>query len=319
MNIENSININFENYLISIIMPAYNAAAYIKEAIDSVLAQTYLNWELIIIDDGSTDDTAKIVKEESLKDKRIRCYYQANGKQGKARNLGISKSNGKYLAFLDSDDIWMPEKLEIQVIEIQEKNVDLVFSDSYIFNNAETDLYKRMNIKGAVFYDRNSVQLFLKGNGIPILTVLVKKEKIITAGGFSEKFDIQNVEDYHLWLKLLMSNNIFYSSDQVLAKYREHNNSATANDKIVLDKIPNVFFDLLKKFPEHQKLIKNELKLKFILVYKNNTFKKQELAMWINKNSKYLSKQKESYMYLFLNFLLPTKVTKRLLIYFLNA
>ncbi|AWK02993.1 hypothetical protein HYN56_01680 [Flavobacterium crocinum] len=319
MNIENSININFENYLISIIMPAYNAAAYIKEAIDSVLAQTYLNWELIIIDDGSTDDTAKIIKEELLKDQRIKYYYQANGKQGKARNLGISKSNGKYLAFLDSDDIWMPQKLEIQVIEIQEKNVDLVFSDSYIFNNSETDLYKRMNIKGAVFYERNSVQLFLKGNGIPILTVLVKKEKIITAGGFSEKLDIQNVEDYHLWLKLLMSNNIFYSSDQVLAKYREHNNSATANDKIVLDKIPNVFFDLLENFPNYQKLIKRELKLKFILVYKNNTFKKQELAMWINKNSKYLSKQKESYMYLLLNFLLPTKVTKRLLIYFLNA
>lgn len=304
---------------VSIIMPAYNAANYIKESINSVLDQTFKDWELIIIDDGSLDNTAKMVKG-FFENPRIRYYYQENGKQGKARNLGISKSRGKYLAFLDADDVWLPEKLEFQVIEIEEKNVDLIFSDSYIFSNSEVNkLSKKMNIQGSCFYDKNAIELFLQGNRIPILTVLVKKEKVIAVGGFSEKLDIQNVEDYHLWLKLLMSNNIFYSSNQVLAKYREHNNSATSSDKLVLDKVPNVFFDLFQHFPNYRELIKKELKIKFNLIYKKNIFTKLELGIWIKKNTKYLSKEKISFMYLFFNLLLPTKVTKRLLIYWLNS
>ena len=247
-------------------MPAYNAEYYINDAINSVINQTYNNWELIIIDDGSIDNTAKVINEWVLKDKRIQYYYQENGKQGKARNFGISKSSGLYLTFLDADDIWLPEKLAIQTTVIQQKEVDLVFSDSYVFNDNEIfNISKKMNIPSEVFYDKNSVTLFLKGNRIPILTVLLKKEKVIAVKGFSEDLEIQNVEDYHLWLKLLMSNCVFYSSDNVLAKYRIHNNSATSADKLVIDKIPNVFFDLLKNFPNYREQIKMELKLKMSL------------------------------------------------------
>ena len=171
----------------------------------------------------------------------------------------------------------------------------------------------------AVFYDKSSLELFLKENRIPILTVVVKKDKVINVGSFSEKLDIQNVEDYHLWLKLLLSNGVFYSSDHILAKYRVHGNSATSNDKVALDKIPTAFYDLLQIYPSYKKQIEQELKLKFKSIYKRNLFKKHELAIWIKKNTQYLSKAKMSYLYLFLNFLLPTKVTKRALIYILNA
>lgn len=305
---------------VSIIMPAYNAENYIEASIKSVLDQTYLKWELIIVDDGSTDNTAKIVKELLDKDIRIQYYYQENGKQGKARNFGISKSNGVYLAFLDADDLWLPEKLEIQIEEIQEKKVDLVFSDSYVFNNDEAfDISKKMNIPSEVFYDKTSVKLFLKGNRIPILTVLVKREKVIYVGGFSEELDIQNVEDYHLWLKLLISKCVFYSSNYILTKYRVHANSATSADKIVHDKIPNVFFDLLQLYPSYKEQIEDELKLRFKLIYKNNLFTKSELAFWIKKNTQYLSKSHLSFIYLFLNFFMPTKITKRSLMYLLNA
>ncbi len=305
---------------VSIIMPAYNVEDYIGASIESVFNQTYNNWELIVVDDGSIDSTSKIVKEWHKKEKRIQYYYQENGKQGKARNLGISISSGVYLAFLDADDIWLPDKLEIQIKELQKNKVDLVFSDSYVFNNDEIlDVSQKMNVHTGVFYDKSSLELFLKENRIPILTVVVKKDKVINVGSFSEKLDIQNVEDYHLWLKLLLSNGVFYSSDHILAKYRVHGNSATSNDKVALDKIPTAFYDLLQIYPSYKKQIEQELKLKFKSIYKRNLFKKHELAIWIKKNTQYLSKAKMSYLYLFLNFLLPTKVTKRALIYILNA
>ncbi|RZJ52364.1 MAG: glycosyltransferase, partial [Flavobacterium sp.] len=250
------------NSLISIIMPAYNAESYIKDSVRSVIDQTYSNWELIIIDDGSTDNTAAIVNELVEKDSRIFYYYQENGRQGRARNNAISKSKGFYLAFLDADDLWLPEKLSIQIAEIEQKNADLVLSDSYVFQDNEVfDISKKMNIPNAVIYDQNALPEFLRVNKIPILTVLVKKDKVINVGGFSEKPDIQNVEDYHLWLKLLMSDCIFYTSETVLARYRIHNNSVTSADKMVLDKVPNVFFDLLQLYPDYKLQIEKELKL----------------------------------------------------------
>jgi glycosyltransferase involved in cell wall biosynthesis len=92
-------------------MPAYNAANYIQEAIDSVINQTFVDWELIIVDDGSTDHKKDIITAKNvLVDERIHYYYQENGKQGKARNLAI-KIKRKYLAFLDADDLWIPQKI----------------------------------------------------------------------------------------------------------------------------------------------------------------------------------------------------------------
>src|ERR1700744_5385897 len=99
--------------LISIIMPAYNAENFIGSAIESVLDQTYLNWELIVVNDGSTDQTAAIVETFAASDKRIKCISQPNMRQGAARNTGIKNSRGDLIAFLDADDLWLPGKLEL--------------------------------------------------------------------------------------------------------------------------------------------------------------------------------------------------------------
>jgi glycosyltransferase involved in cell wall biosynthesis len=305
--------------LISIIIPTYNSAELIGAAIDSVLAQTYQNWECIIVDDGSTDNTLKLCNQYIKLDSRVKYLYQENGKQGKARNLGISKANGFYLAFLDADDLWLPEKLSVQIVQIQKHDVDLVFSDSYVFNdNALNNLSQKMNVLDAILYDKNSMQLFLEINKVPILTVLVKREKVLSVGGFSENLDIQNVEDYHLWLKLLMTNCMFYSSSRILAKYRIHNTAATSSDKLSLDKIPVAFFDLIQLYPRYKGQIEFELKLKFKRIYKTKLFTKSELGVWIKKNTTYLSKSKVTQFYLFLNFLFPAKVTKRILMLILN-
>jgi teichuronic acid biosynthesis glycosyltransferase TuaG len=306
--------------LISVIMPAYNSSNFISEAIHSVIIQSYTNWELLIINDGSTDTTSEIALNFCNLDSRIKYYYQENGKQGKARNLGISKANGEFIAFLDADDLWLSEKLEIQIKEIFNRNVDLIFSNSYIiYGNESNVLNETLNIPSDIYHDRTSIPMFLKKNRVPILTVLVKKAKLIEVNGFSEIEEIQNVEDYHLWLKLLMSNATFYSVKGVLAKYRFHNDSVTSNDKVALKKIPFAFFDLMTNNVKYKNEIKLELKYKFILIYYNNLFTKSELRFWIEKNTTYLSKSNFKYLYLFLNSMLPTKVTKRILIYILNA
>jgi teichuronic acid biosynthesis glycosyltransferase TuaG len=206
-------------------MPAYNAADYIAESIESVINQTYKNWELMVVDDGSTDDTAVIVDGYRNTDSRVKYLYQQNGRQGKARNLGIKNSTGKYIAFLDADDKWTPEKLSLQTeILNATPTIDLLFSQGFILNDTQvTD----MNVDVKEIWARDNVADFVHHNRIPILSVLVKKEVLEQVAGFSEKTDIQNVEDYHLWLKLLLTGKQFRSIPHRLFYYRVHPGQST--------------------------------------------------------------------------------------------
>ncbi len=301
-------------------MPAYNASNYIQEAIDSVIAQTYTDWELIIVDDGSTDNTSGLVKEYLLKDSRIQYFYQENGKQGKARNLAISKSKGVYLAFLDADDLWLSEKLEIQIKEIKDNNVDLVFSDSYIFNNDNVfDRSRKMNTLHQIFKSEEALKLFLVVNRIPILTVLAKKDKILLVDGFSEKLIIQNAEDYHLWLKMLISGCVFYGSDKTLASYRVHSDSSTSQDKLASKQIPEVFFDLLQNNPQLKQILISYLKKILQKQYNGRTCTKSDFYLIINENCRYLDKQFYAPFYKIINYFFGTKITKKVLNHVLNA
>jgi glycosyltransferase involved in cell wall biosynthesis len=308
-----------EEVLVSIIMPAYNAANYIQEAIDSVINQTFVDWELIIVDDGSTDHTKEVIAKNVLVDERIHYYYQKNGKQGKARNLAISKSKGTYLAFLDADDFWIPQKLEMQLIEIEEKNVDLVFSDSYIFSTQQKiDSNKRMHTINRLLQGDEALRLFLIGNRIPNLTVLAKKEKIIAVGGFTTLMNIQNAEDYHLWLKLLIDGCAFYGSDKTLAYYRVHENSSTFHDKYASDQVIEALFNLLNKNPNVSSMIVEALKREF----KRQSSKWQsqtDFAIFIDKNCAYLNKEFYAPFYKMLNYFVGVKNTRRFLNRLLNA
>ena len=126
--------------LVSVIMPAYNAERYIAESIQSVLDQSYGNWELVVVDDGSTDKTAETVQRFAAGDSRVNCIFQQNSGQGKARNAGIENSSGSLIAFLDADDLWLREKLERQVQFLIDTKVDVVYSDVIIFYERDTDL-----------------------------------------------------------------------------------------------------------------------------------------------------------------------------------
>lgn len=122
------------NSLVSIIIPAYNAQEYIGETIESVLAQSYKNWELLIIDDGSIDNT-KIIIEYYLSDSRIHYFFQSNIGVSVARNKGISHANGDFIAFLDSDDTWNTNNLDLKIQCLKYFNVDFVFSDANIIDD----------------------------------------------------------------------------------------------------------------------------------------------------------------------------------------
>ena len=207
--------------LVSIIIPAYNAQKYITDSIRSVLAQTYPNWELIVVDDGSTDQTATIVNEFVRQDSRIRYIFQENGRLGKARNTGLMNAGGSLIAFLDSDDLWISTKLEKQTRAMAENNADVVFSKAYVFRdeniNDETEILTSSvgKFSGPEFFDA-----LIRQPQIPVLTVLLKKSALDRVGLFEEGKAYHGCEDYDLWLRLARAGVIFYGMSDVLARYR---------------------------------------------------------------------------------------------------
>lgn len=221
-----------DNTLVSIIMPAYNAEKYIAESIDSVLSQTYTNWELLVIDDGSTDSTKNIVESYAKDDGRIFYYYQENGKQGKARNLGIEKSEGDLIAFLDSDDLWLPSKLEVSLNEFSSNDLDLLFTNAYYFQESfdwnELEILGRFAVQSQEYIGKEGLSFFLFENRIPMLTVLVKKKALEAVGGFRDR---GRAEDYELWLNLLSKGFRLKSIDVFSGLYRLHDSSTSSTDK----------------------------------------------------------------------------------------
>jgi len=215
--------------LVSIIMPAYNAEKYIAASIESVLAQTYSAWELTVVDDGSTDRTATVVQEFVRRDPRIKYVFQENGRLGKARNTGVRNSTGPLVAFLDSDDLWMPTKLEAQTRAMAENNADVVYSKSYVFrdesiyNETETLKSPAGKFSGPDFFDFLVCQ-----NQIPVLTVLLKRSALDRIGLFEEGEAYHGCEDYDLWLRLARAGFVFYGMSDVLARYRRHEKAMTA-------------------------------------------------------------------------------------------
>lgn len=205
--------------LVSIVMPAYNAEKFIEESIKSVINQSYKNWELLVINDCSKDFTQEIIKKYCLKDKRIELFNQErNSGVVEARNKGIQESKGKYIAFLDSDDLWEEKKLEIQIKYMEEKELVITYT-SYSHINEEGDFIKEIIVPESLNYSEA-----LRGNQIGCLTVIVNKNKV-------ENFQMPNLrhEDYATWLNILKKDITAYGIRRNLAKYRKVNNSISSN------------------------------------------------------------------------------------------
>lgn len=208
--------------LVSIIMPAYNAAKFIAESISSVIAQTYKNWELIVVDDGSTDDTKNIIQEFVTLDDRIRYVYQKNARQGKARNTGIAIAKSELIAFLDADDLWLPHMLESQTKLLCIRQADLVFSQVKFIDTESNPLDDFHGVSRDTFEGVTGLQDLIKGNTIPIATVLSKKDAVLKAGAFKNSHELQYGEDYDLWLRMLLTGAKLVCNAKPVALYRKH-------------------------------------------------------------------------------------------------
>ncbi len=218
-------------HLVSIIMPAYNADKYIAQSIQSVLEQTYQNWELIIVDDGSTDRTAQIVQDFLSLDDRIKYVFQLNKGLGSARNKGINNSTGELIAFLDSDDLWIKEKLELQVRRMEETKADLVFSDGFIFPEHDgTDETVSFQTIIGKFAGADMFSLSFVRNRIPVLSVLTRRETLNQVGLFDEDRRCHGAEDYDLWLRMAKHGAVFYGMKEKLVRYRIHTEAMSRNE-----------------------------------------------------------------------------------------
>lgn len=207
--------------LISVITPAYNAARFIGETIESVQKQTYSNWEMIIVDDCSTDDTVQIVESYQEKDPRIRLYkLEKNSGSAVARNTAMEQAKGRYIAFLDSDDRWLPEKLEKQLQFMQEKDIAFSFTTYVRMLEDGTRTRAYSNTPEVVGYDD-----LMKRCVIGCLTVMLDREKI----GHLKMVNIRTRQDYVYWLTITKKGFLAYGLPEVLAEYRLVENSISSN------------------------------------------------------------------------------------------
>jgi len=239
--------------LISVIIPAYNASSFIEIAVESIVSQTYKNIEIIIVDDGSKDNTFEKALTLSEKYQNVKAITQVNSKQGIARNNGINNSNGEYLAFLDADDEWLPNKIEIQLNYLFAYKADMVFTDGFLFitdkNIALADIYKttespiEIEASKGIISGENGIKLLHIKNRIPTSSVLCKKSAIVNAGLFTTNPELQNCEDYLLWFNLVKQGYKLVGIPEKLLLYRVHPNSSTIG-------IRNIMFPLIKSIYE---------------------------------------------------------------------
>lgn len=256
---------------VSVMVLTYNRANMLKETIDSILNQTFKDFELIVVDNYSTDNTEEIIK--SYDDKRIKYFKNRNyGLLAVNRNFAIQKSKGEYIAICDDDDLWLPEKLEKQLLEFErDEKIGLVCSNGFSFD--ETGKHRKIGKSKSGYFTFKDL---LIGNKIICCSAIFKKDILNDVGTFDESREIFTGEDYELWLRIAKRYKIRYIGIP-LVKYRIH---AGALQKMYFDrrKLLKVSKEIYKKLLERKVI---DLKVYRQLIDKLNY---QELILKLVKN-----------------------------------
>ena len=237
--------------LISIITPTYNREAFLPAAIESVLAQSYKEFELIIVDDGSTDNSRELINAYADKDPRVKYLYQENQRQSVARNYALSIAKGDFICFLDSDNYWPHDKLEksLKAFE-QHPEADIVYGDCITIDEQGNELH-RNNMRR---YSGNIAALLLKDNFVSMNTTMTRRKCFNEMGGMSGKRRV--ADDYDLWLKFSARYRFQYIPE-FLAYYRVMENQISSNKKLRFETNEKIILDFLAAFPdavsEHEK------------------------------------------------------------------
>ncbi len=276
--------------LVSIVIPTYNHGNYIGKAIKSLINQTYQNWEAVIIDNHSTDQTYQKIKNYS--DSRIK-YFEINnnGVIAKSRNYGISISKGDWIAFLDSDDWWTEDKLEVCVNNINDK-VDFIYHDLETIQNKPKFFSKKRILKGRKLHrpilDDLLVTTIKDGNAIGNSSVMVRKNILSKIGGISENFNLVGSEDYNTWLRIAQITDQFKYLNKILGFILIHETNTSKKDMSIPQR--QAIQEFMHKFNSSQKL---NLEVKFRYMsgsynfLKNNYIKAKEEFTFVIKNGEF--------------------------------
>ncbi len=273
--------------LISVTIPVYNSQEFIERTIMSVINQTYKNIEVIVLDDGSTDNTGDIVRKFQEKDIRIRYYYQRNQGLAPSRNRLCELSQGAYIAFLDHDDEWFPEKLELQLELFKTKpSIALVFTDMLsMYDDKARDSFRyfsnRQPQRGKVFYE-----FLMGGNFIPLSSVIVKSDILKDYLPFRPGLKI--AEEWELFLRISRDYDFDYL-DKSLGIYHLHSSRASKDILLEVNErigIMDYWFKRDEKLCSHYRnkflKAKSDLNLQKAYFYKHNQKFRQGVNEVIN-------------------------------------
>jgi glycosyltransferase involved in cell wall biosynthesis len=270
--------------LVSIIIPTYQSCNRLKIALNSVLSQTYGNYEVLIMDDGSTDGTSEMVN--SFKDTRIFYNWQTNsGGPAKPRNRGIKLAKGNWIAFLDSDDVWKPDKLKI-CMKYTNNQIDLIYHDLEIISN-KRKIFRRKIARTRKLKKPILIDLLVNNNLICNSSVVVRKDLLDKVGGINENRNLVAAEDYNTWLRIARLTDQFIYLPHTLGYYFIHSDSlSNKNMSIPVKLAVEEFLGILNK----QQKLKLEARIRYTsgrFNYLNSNFEKakKELLFVLKKGS----------------------------------
>ncbi len=212
---------------VSVVMPVYQGREHLATAIESVLAQTFEQFELLVVDDGSTDGSSEIAGTYIERDPRVHYRRQENAGQGAARNAGIGLARGEAVAFLDQDDLWLPNKLARQLPLLDEATV--VYSDTYILRDGGAGREERFSDHLDGWPVPATLESLIVGNTIPVLTALLSRRLLLAHGALTSDPALKGVDDYDLWLRLAAAGVAFAYVPEPLAVYRVHKAAMSAD------------------------------------------------------------------------------------------
>lgn len=216
--------------LVSVIMPVYNGAPFLSRAVRSVLSQTYTKLELLAVDDGSTDESIRLLRQ--IDDPRLKVLSKKNGGPGSARNLGIENSEGEFIALIDQDDEWLPMKLHNQLKLVRAGNYDFVYCDAAMRNASSGCEVICSEVHRP--HTGNVIKHLFRGNFIVSVTVIFRKSVLRAFGGFSERQEHFGIDDYELWLRLAREFYFGYVPEVLARRYVHEENYSVKNVNPIL-------------------------------------------------------------------------------------
>lgn len=262
---------------ISVIIPSFNRSERLEKAINSVLQQSHECMELIVVDDGSTDGTAQLVEQISNTDPRVRYFYQDNQGVSAARNFGLSKVKGDWIAFLDSDDEWLPEKLSQQVQLLKQSDLLICHTEEiWVRNGVRVNQMKKHQKQGGDVFEKSLAMCAMSPSSI-----MIHKSVFDDVGVFDESFIV--CEDYDLWLRIAAKYEVAYVEEPMIIKYGGHEDQLSSRyfgmDQYRIRAIEKLLTDMPNTLPQEKRQLALDTLVKKLSILEKGARKHENVEL----------------------------------------